>query len=78
MADDHLFVEEHRRFVLFRSSDVSGISGTGIVAWGVLFPDGHVVTRWNGEPAQTCAFDQIEDVLIIHGHAGATRILWLD
>lgn len=82
MPDEHLpenlFVTEHRRFILYRSEDVTGLSGTGVVAWGILFPDGHVSTRWNGHPAQTCVWDRIDDVIAIHGHAGATRLVWLD
>jgi hypothetical protein len=67
-----------RRFELLRDIDVSGVSGTGLVAWGVQFPDGKVATRWNGEIAQTCVWDCIEDVEAIHGHNGATRVKWLD
>ena len=75
---ENLFVEEHRRFILYREEDFSGVSGTGVVAWGILFPDGRVATRWNGSPAQTCAFDSIDDVVVVHGHHGATRVIWLD
>lgn len=71
-------VIEPRLFKLVRDQDVSGISGTGLVAWGVQFPDGRVATRWNGVIAQTCAWDSIEHVERIHGHGGATRLVWLD
>lgn len=67
-----------RRFVLMRNIDITGISGTGLVAWGVQFPDGKVVTRWNGTVAQTCVWDSIADVEAIHGHNGSTEIKWLD
>ncbi|GAB2762467.1 hypothetical protein [Nocardioides pakistanensis] len=67
-----------RRFELHRDVDVSGISGTGVVADGVLFPDGHVATRWRSLVAQTCAWDSITDVEHVHGHGGATRIVWID
>lgn len=67
-----------RRFALHRDHDVSGVSGTGIVAYGVEFPDGHVVTRWNADIAQTCCWASIGDVEHVHGHGGATRIVWLD
>lgn len=69
---------QHKRFILRRDADVTGLSGTGVVAWGVLFPDGKVATRWNSAIAQTCAFDSIEDVEAIHGHQGKTRVVWLD
>jgi len=67
-----------RRFQLVRDRDVSGVSGTGVVADGVLFDDGHAVTRWRAKIAQTCAWDSIDHVEAIHGHGGATRIVWVD
>lgn len=67
-----------RLFQLVRDVDVSGISGTGLVAWGVQFPDGKVTTRWNGAIAQTCVWDSIDEVEAIHGHGGATRVVWVD
>lgn len=67
-----------RRFQLVRTVDVSGVSGTGHVADGVLFDDGKVVTRWRGAIAQTCVWDSFEHVEAIHGHSGATRIVWID
>lgn len=67
-----------RRFELHRDHDVSGVSGVGVVADGVLFPDGKVATRWRGAVAQTCVWDCIADVIAIHGHSGSTRVVWLD
>lgn len=70
-----------RLFRLVRDVDVTGVSGTGVVAWGVVFGDGKAVTRWDGTAtgiAQTCVWDSIEDVRAIHGHGGATRVEWLD
>lgn len=67
-----------RRFQLERDVDETGISGTGLVAWGVLFPDGKVITRWNGLIAQVSVWESIEDVRAVHGHNGLTRVVWLD
>lgn len=67
-----------RRFALLRDHDVSGVSGTGVVAFGVQFPDGRCSTRWNSARAQTCSWDDVNDVEIIHGHGGDTRLVWLD
>lgn len=67
-----------RRFQLVRDVDVTGVSGTGVVAWGVQFPDGKVITRWKARIAQTCVWDCIEDIEAIHGHDGATRVEWID
>jgi hypothetical protein len=67
-----------RRFRLQRDVDVSGISGTGVVADGVVFPDGVAVVRWRGERQSTVVWPSIDDVEAIHGHGGATRIVWID
>lgn len=69
---------EPRRFRLVRDRDVSGVSGTGVVAHGVQFTDGAVVTRWDAAVAQTCVWASIHDVEHVHGHGGATRIEWID
>lgn len=67
-----------RRFVLLRDVDVSGVSGEGAVVWGIQYPDGYVAYRWNTATATTCLATSIEDVEKIHGHGGATRLVWLD
>ena len=67
-----------RTFLLVRVEDGTGVSGPGVVAWGVEFPDGCCATRWNSKIAQTCAWESVEDVVAIHGHDGKTRIRWLD
>lgn len=67
-----------RVFYLQRNKDVTGVSGTGIVAWGVEFPDGRVATRWRGEYPCTAAWDDLEQMLAVHGHNGATVAIWLD
>lgn len=67
-----------RRFELERLADASGVSGTGIVAWGVQFPDGTAVLRWDSTRRSTGFYASIEDVELIHGHGGTTRINWID
>ena len=67
-----------RRFVLVRDVDVSGVSGTGAIVWGIAFPDGQVAYRWNTATATTSVADSIGDVETIHGHGGQTRLVWLD
>lgn len=70
-----------RVFGLYRTDDVSGLTGTGIVAWGAWFPDGRVVTRWcshaNGR-SQVIIWDRLSDLLDIHGHGGKSRVVWFD
>jgi hypothetical protein len=67
-----------RRFQLVRHHDVTGVSGTGIVADGVLWPDGKVAIHWRGQRVSTAVWDTILDVQEIHGHGGATVICWID
>lgn len=68
-----------RRFVLRRTVDVSGVSGTGDVADGVLWPDGTASVRWRGEHPSVVFWDRGQvSVDHIHGHGGATKIVWLD
>ncbi len=67
-----------RRFALVRHVDYTGISGVGVVAYGVVFPDGHVALRWaSGHPA-TSLWTSMHDVIAVHGHGDATSIEWLD
>jgi hypothetical protein len=70
----------HRRFELHRDTDHTGVSGTGIVAEGIAFTDGTVALRWKSEwPTSVVFHDRgVEAVQKIHGHGGATRIVWLD
>lgn len=67
-----------RRFRLHRIEDVSGVSGTGVVADGVVFPDGHAAIHWRGQWPTTTSHPSMESVLAVHGHGGATRVVWLD
>ncbi|MFJ9799874.1 hypothetical protein [Streptomyces sp. NPDC101145] len=67
-----------RRFYLLRHTDITGVSGTGIVADGVQWPDGTASVRWRGPRPSTVHWDRIDDAITIHGHGGATEIVWLD
>lgn len=67
-----------RPFLLIRDIDHTGVSGTGCVAEGCEFTDGSVALRWYGEHASTVLWKTIDDAMAIHGHDGATRIVWLD
>ncbi len=69
-----------RRFVLERMVDVSGISGTGIVAEGVVFSDGSAAVRWIAieEHQSTTIWPSVDSLKAIHGHGGSTVIIYLD
>ncbi len=67
-----------RRFHLQRDHDASGVSGTGVVAEGVEFSDGVCALRWRTGTASTAIYASAEDLVTIHGHQGATRLVWRD
>jgi len=66
-----------KRFRLVRVEDVSGVSGVGVVAEGVLFATGKVAMSWLTQYTSVSVYDSIADVEAIHGHDGRTRIQWM-
>lgn len=70
-----------RPFVLRRDRDISDVSGTGIVADGIQFPDGHAAIHWRGRwPLTTPHPDGIDSIMAIHDHGGRgdLHIIWAD
>lgn len=67
-----------RAFVLQRTEDISGVSGSGIVAEGVEFADGVCAMRWLTPIRSTAVYDSLEDLRAIHGHNGATETVYID
>lgn len=67
-----------RRFALVRHVDYTGVSGVGVVAYGVVFADGHVALRWASTHPATSLWGSIDDLVAVHGHGEATSIEWLD
>ena len=68
----------HRRFVLNRKEDESGISGTGIVAQGILWGNGWVSITWLSSRPATGHYRSMDDVDWVHGHNGKTEIVFID
>jgi hypothetical protein len=67
-----------RLFALHRNIDNHGISGTGIVAWGIHWPDGTCAIRWCGTRyASTALYSSLTDLRSVHGHDGRTQVVWL-
>jgi hypothetical protein len=83
-----------RRFQLQRDVDHTGVSGVGVVADGeefdgpgrVVWPDGRVQELrsgwvrlvWRGPNSSTVLWGSVRDAMAVHGHHGATRLVWLD
>lgn len=66
-------------FIFDRAVDESNVSGTGVVAFGAVFPDFQAATKWNGAPvAQLALWDDARTQIPgPHGHGGLTKVLWL-
>src|SRR4051794_17896008 len=71
-----------KRFVLYRREDATGVSGTGVVATGVVWSDGHAALRWKADDheaaSSTSVWTSIADLLRVHGHGGLSEIIYLD
>lgn len=70
-------------FALERARDVTGISGEGIVATGVIWPDSRAAMRWSvpcpppgyhSRVSQLELLDNVDEVEGVHGHGGSTRL----
>jgi len=66
-----------RLFELYRHVDVTGKSGTGVVAHGTQWTDGTVSLRWLGDTPSFANWADLDTVLAVHGHEGATVVRWL-
>ncbi|UQN06307.1 hypothetical protein [Deinococcus sp. QL22] len=67
-----------QRFQLVRTQDVSGSSGIGVVAEGVVFSDGAAVLRWRVPPFSTGFYASVDDLIQVHGHEGRTTLQVID
>ncbi len=60
---------------LLRDEDVSGVSGTGLIARGVKLASGKVVIEWCSFHSSLAIFSNIADLIAVHGHEGRTRVV---
>lgn len=67
-----------RRFLMVRNEDVSGVSGTGVVAEGVVFTQGRAVLHWLVDPCSVAVYESMDDLVAIHGHNGSTVFHYID
>lgn len=65
-----------RVFRLDRGDDPSGVPGTGIVAYGVVWADGGVALRWCTDIHCTEVWDSLAECIAIHGHDGRTTVVF--
>jgi hypothetical protein len=64
-------------FLLVRDVDVTGVSGTGVVAEGIQFTNGKCALSWWSDIQSIGIYNGIQDIIAIHGHGGSTRIEWI-
>lgn len=67
-----------RRFQLHRDHDESGVSGVGVVAEGCEFSNGLCSLTWLTEYRCVTIFTSVKELIAVHGHEGATRLVWVD
>ena len=67
-----------RRFRLYREIDVSGVSGTGIVAEGIQFSSGLLALSFISDKPSVEIHTSIDNLEKIHGHKGKTSLQWID
>ena len=69
-------------FVLYRDEDATGVSGTGVVATGIVWPDGHAALRWKADDREaassTSVWTSVADLMRVHGHVGLSKLFYLD
>jgi hypothetical protein len=63
-------------FYLLRNEDVSGISGTGVIGVGVVFPNGRVVFQWCSYRSSLEIVDSVDNLMEIHSHGGKTELIY--
>ncbi len=65
-----------KEFHLIRIEDVHGVSGTGLVARGIVFPkDNKCAMEWESDYDTITMFGSIEEIVAIHGHDGKTKVV---
>jgi hypothetical protein len=65
-------------FKLVRDEDVSGVSGTGVVAEICVFKSGKVCVSFlphTANVSNVIVYDSLEDAEKVHGHNGLTRVV---
>jgi hypothetical protein len=67
-----------RTFHVVREEDVSGVSGTGVIAEGVLWSNGHIDVRWLSIHKITEHAESLAEWQAVHGHEGKTKVIFDD
>ncbi len=63
-------------FWLERTEDVSGTSGIGRVAEGVIFSNGWCALHWLTKYTSVAFYQSVAELEAIHGHDGRTKVVF--
>lgn len=74
---NHLGISRSRLFVLERSEDDSGVSGTGVVAEGCEFTNGTCTLSWLTSAHSVGVYPNLKELERIHGHGGKAKIVFI-
>jgi hypothetical protein len=74
---DHFTHRKMKRFFLIRTEDLTGVSGIGEVAEGVVFRSGIAALHWLREPYSIGIYQDVDDIIRIHGHEGKTQLQFI-
>ena len=75
MSDMNVELKPLQEFYLLREEDESGVSGTGIVARGIVFETGQCVLYWRTFYSSIGIYQSLEELEGIHGHGGKTKLV---
>ena len=67
-----------KRFYMYRKTDESGVSGTGMVVEGVLLSNTKCIASWRTVHKSVAVYDSLAEMEAIHGHDGSTVMIWVD
>src|SRR5436190_7838384 len=69
-----------RRFYVLRLTDPTGVSGTGRIVEGVIFPDGKVVLKWRLPTSSLVLFDSFTEFqeVYLHKHHLCNTLVFVD
>lgn len=62
--------------VLLRHDDETGVSGEGVVADLIEFPDGLCIAHWRSTTPSTLIFPNAKQLVAVHGHGGKTEAIF--
>lgn len=65
-----------KMFWLKRDEDVSGTSGCGVVAEGVIFENGQAAMHWLSNLQSVAIYPNIKTLIAIHGHENRTKVVY--